>query len=342
MQPDVRQSPRSDVNPEPAHLALMEEMLFARRASERLLNLQRQGRVVTFPPITGQEAAVVGVMHSFDLATDWIVPSYRELVGLGALGDEFLQQVVAYWRGHPDGARVPDGIRCLPPQIALAAQVPHAVGLAWGLRHRGERGVVYAFFGDGATSEGDFYEALNLAGVVQAPVVFVCINNGWAISTPATRQTAASSFAVKADAAGFPGVQVDGNDVLAVAEAAADARVHAAGGRGPTLLELVTYRVGPHTNADDPSRYVPLEELTDWMRRDPIDRFAEFLRGGGLWDDTTQTEMLAGVDARLERIVNIALDEPVTAHGLFDHLYATRTPRHEQQHRELLDRLRRS
>ncbi len=328
------------IDPEPAHLALMEEMLFARRASERLLNLQRQGRVVTFPPIVGQEAAVVGVMHSFDLAHDWAVPSYRELVGLGALGDEFLEQVVSYWRGHPDGARIPDGVRCLPPQIALAAQLPHAVGLAWGLRHRGERGVVYAFFGDGATSEGDFYEAINLAGVVQAPVIFVCINNGWAISTPAARQTAADSFAAKAGAAGFVGVRVDGNDVLAVARAAADARATAEGGGGPALLELVTYRVGPHTNADDPSRYVPLEELTDWMRRDPIDRFAEFLRQGALWDDDAHAEMLARVDARLERIVTRALDAPVSADGLFDHLYATRAPRLERQRRDLQDRVR--
>ena len=143
----------------------MADMLFARRASERLWNLQRQGRITTVAPLTGQEAAIVGVVRALDLANDWLVPYYRELHGMAALGDEFLEQLVVYWRGHPDGGRIPDGVRCLPPQISLGTQLPHAAGLAWGLQLRGEPGVVCTFIGDGATSEGDFYEAINLAGV---------------------------------------------------------------------------------------------------------------------------------------------------------------------------------
>ena len=221
-------------DPEFASL-LMADLLFTRRASERFWNLQRQGRLATVAPLTGQEAAVVGVVRALDLETDWFVPYYRDVTGFGALGDEFMEQLVVYWRGHPDGGRIPEGVRCLPVQISLGTQLPHAAGLAWGLALRGDPGVVCTFLGDGATSEGDFYEAINLAGVQRAPLIVVCINNGWAISTPAARQTAAPTFAAKADAAGIPGVRVDGNDVLAVLDATRIARRRAAAGDGPTL-----------------------------------------------------------------------------------------------------------
>ena len=140
------------------HRHLMEDMLFARRASERLWNLQRQGRIATVAPLTGQEAAIVGVVRALDLAHDWLAPYYRELLGMAALGDEFLEHIVGYWRGHPDGGRIPDGVLCLPPQISLGTQVPHAAGIAWGLKLQGKPGVACTFIGDGATSEGDFYE----------------------------------------------------------------------------------------------------------------------------------------------------------------------------------------
>ena len=204
--------------------ALMVDLLFARRLSERMWNLQRQGRLTTVAPLAGQEAAVVGVVRGLDLATDWLVPYYRDATGYGALGDEFVEQLVVYWRGHPDGGRIPDGVRALPVQISLATQLPHAAGLAWGLALRGDPGVVCTFLGDGATSEGDFYEAINLAGVQRAPLIVVCMNNGWAISTPVERQTAAETFAAKGAAAGIPGVRVDGNDVVAVLEATREAR----------------------------------------------------------------------------------------------------------------------
>jgi pyruvate dehydrogenase E1 component alpha subunit len=317
---------------------LMSDLLFARRLSERMWNLQRQGRLTTVAPLAGQEAAVVGVVRALDLATDWLVPYYRDATGYGALGDEYVEQLVVYWRGHPDGGRVPDGVHALPVQISLGTQLPHAVGLAWGLQLRGEPGVVCTFIGDGATSEGDFYEAINLGGVHRVPLIVACINNGWAISTPIAQQTAAPTFASKAEAAGISGVRVDGNDVLAVVEAARDARRRAASGQGPTLLELVTYRMGAHTNSDDPTRYVPKDELDAWRTRDPIERFAEDLRRAGLWDDARHEETAAAVEGRLERILERALAREVDPAAALDHVVAQPSARARAQRAEIVER----
>jgi pyruvate dehydrogenase E1 component alpha subunit len=336
---DVQAEPRArGVADESLCRLLIEDMLFARRASERFWNLQRQGRLATVPPLTGQEAAVVGVVRGLDLSTDWFVPYYRDLIGLGALGDEFFEQIVAYWRGHPDGGRIPEGVRCLPPQIALGSQIPHAAGLAWGLALRGDPGVVCTFIGDGATSEGDFYEGINLAGVQRIPLIVVCINNGWAISTPTDHQTAAESFAIKGEAAGIPGVRVDGNDVLAVVDATRTARRRAAAGDGPTLLEVVTYRMGAHTNSDDPSRYVPSETLTDWKERDPIERFRAVLQRAELWDDDQHAAALERADARLERIIDAALQREIVPADALDHVVATPSARASEQRAEIVRR----
>jgi pyruvate dehydrogenase E1 component alpha subunit len=333
---DVDTAQRS-IDPDLASV-LMGDLLFTRRASERFWNLQRQGRLATVAPLTGQEAAVVGVVRALDLATDWLVPYYRDITGFGALGDEFMEQLVVYWRGHPDGGHIPNGVRCLPVQISLGTQLPHAAGLAWGLALRGDPGIVCTFIGDGATSEGDFYEAINLAGVRKAPLLVVCINNGWAISTPTAQQTAASTFAAKGAAAGIPGVRVDGNDVLAVVDATRDARRRAAAGDGPTLLELVTYRMAPHTNSDDPTRYVPDAELRAWRSRDPIERFRAELERAGLWDDTRHDDTLAAVDARLERIIDAALARVVDPSTALDHVTATPDVRAAAQRAEIVAR----
>lgn len=321
---------------------LMSDLAFSRRASERCWNLQRQGRMTLVAPLTGQEAAVCGVLRGLDLATDWVVPYYRELLGLGALGDDLFETVVAFWRGHPDGSRIPDGVRCLPPQISLGSQLPHAAGLAWGLQIRREPGVVVAFTGDGATSQGDFYEALNLAGTRRLPLVVVVINNGWAISTPSAHQTAAESFAAKGAAVGIPGVIVDGNDVLAVLTAARAARARAASGTGPTILELRTYRMGAHTTSDDPTRYVPPEELAAWAERDPITRFRTQLTAAGQWDDARQQAVDAAVEERLERVVDAALARPLDPSGTLDHLQATLSARLSSQRDELRERVSRA
>src|SRR6478735_4078199 len=318
--------------------ALVSDLLFARRLSERMWNLQRQGRLTTVAPLAGQEAAVVGVVRGLDLATDWFVPYYRDATGYGALGDEYVEQLVVYWRGHPDGGRIPDGVRALPVQISLGTQVPHAAGLAWGLKLRGDPGVVCTFLGDGATSEGDFYEAINLAGVQQAPLIVVCINNGWAISTPVERQTAAETFAVKGAAAGIPGVRVDGNDVVAVLAATREARRRAARGDGPTLLELVTFRMGAHTNSDDPTRYVPDDQLADWRTRDPIERFVSELRRSGTWDDARHEAASAAVEERLERIIERALAREVDPAAALDHVVASPSARSLAQRAAIVER----
>lgn len=321
---------------------LMADLCFARRASERCWNLQRQGRMTLVAPLTGQEAAVCGVLRGVDLTTDWVVPYYRELLGLGALGDELFETVVAFWRGHPDGSRIPDGVRCLPPQIALGSQLPHAAGLAWGLQLQDDPGVVVVFTGDGATSQGDFYEALNLAGTRRLPLVVAVINNGWAISTPSAHQTAAESFAAKGAAVGIPGVIVDGNDVLAVLGAARDARARAAAGEGPTIIELRTYRMGAHTTSDDPTRYVPAAELAAWAERDPIMRFRTQLTAAGQWSDDRHDALMVAVEERLERIVDAALARPLDPSDTLDHLTATPSPRLVSQQEDLMQRVSRA
>jgi pyruvate dehydrogenase E1 component alpha subunit len=321
------------------HRHLMADMLFARRASERLWNLQRQGRISTVAPLTGQEAAIVGVVRALDLAHDWLAPYYRELLGMAALGDEFLEHIVGYWRGHPDGGRIPEHVLCLPPQISLGTQVPHAAGIAWSLKLQGKPGVACTFIGDGATSEGDFYEGLNLAGVQHVPLLVVVLNNGWAISTPTTRQTAAATFAAKAEAVGVPSVRVDGNDVLAVVEAARTARAHAAAGEGPRLLELITYRMGAHTNSDDPTRYVPAADLAAWKERDPIELFRARLRELGDYDDAAHQSLVDEVEARLERIIDAAFEHPVDPNDALDHVTAQDSPRLTSERAELRARV---
>jgi len=318
---------------------LLRRMIAARTFSSRCFSLQRQGRMGTMAPIDGAEALVVGAAAALDPATDWVLPQYRELHGLVRFGEEVLATTVRYLRGDPAGGYFPPPIRVWPPQIALAAQIPHAVGLAWGMQLRREQGVVLAFFGDGATSEGDFYEGGNFAGVLRAPVILLCNNNGWAISTPVRLQTAASSFAAKAVAFGIPGERVDGGDVLAVRDAVARARARALAGEGPTLIEARAYRLGPHTTADDPGRYVPAGELESERQRDPIDLFRRELEKAGLWSASLDQDARSDADARFDRALAAAEAERIRPDAFFDHVFARPTARMERQRRELLDGL---
>lgn len=315
---------------------LLRQMVAARIYSNRCFALQRQGRLGTMAPIDGAEAAVVGSAMAMDPGCDWVLPQYREYHGLLSFGDEVLARFVRYLRGDPAGGYLPSSIRVWPPQIALAAQIPHAVGMAWGMRLRGEEGVVLCYFGDGATSQGDFYEACNLAGVLRLPVIFLCSNNGWAISTPVSKQTAAASFADKAVAFGFPGEGVDGCDVLAVWEATRRARDRAVAGEGPTLIEARTYRLGPHTTADDPTRYVPEDELEEARRFDPIDRFREHLVGLGLWSESMEEAVREEAEERMNQAVEAAEASTPKPDAFFDHVYSEPTPRMERQRAELL------
>jgi pyruvate dehydrogenase E1 component alpha subunit len=319
---------------------LLRRMIAARLFSSRCFSLQRQGRMGTMAPIDGAEALVVGAAAALDPASDWVLPQYREMHGLLRFGEELLETTVRYLRGDPAGGHVPEPIRVWPPQIALAAQIPQAVGLAWGMKLRREEGVVLVFFGDGATSEGDFYEGANFAGVLKAPVIFLCNNNGWAISTPVRLQTAAESFAAKAEAFGFPGELIDGRDVLAVSSAVERARARALAGQGPTLIEARAYRLGPHTTADDPGRYVPAGELERERQRDPIELFRRELEEAGIWNAGLEEETRRDADARFDRALAAAEAATVRPDAFFDHVYERPTARMERQRRELLDGLR--
>ena len=297
-------------------------MLRSRVCDERCFSLQRQGRLGTFSPVNGEEAAVVGSAWALEPGRDWIVPQYRELPAMLRFGYR-LTQAMQYYTGKPAGSRMDAAANVLPFQISLAAQIPHAVGLAWGLRIQGLDAVVCTYFGDGASSEGDAHEALNLAGVRRAPVVFVLKNNGWAISTPVRKQTAAASFAARAAGYGIAGELVDGNDLFAMHDACTRAVARARAGEGPTLIEARTYRMGPHNTSDDPTRYVDPVELDEHRAFDPIERVRRYLRAEGLVDETSEQalvqELRAEVDAAFAEAEGSA---PPGAEGIFDHVYA--------------------
>jgi pyruvate dehydrogenase E1 component alpha subunit len=234
-----------------------------------------------------------------------------------------LEGFLLYFMGSPLGGRIPDGVRVLPFQISLAAQVPHAVGLAWGMRKQGEDGVVIVYFGDGASSEGDVHEAMNFAGVLRAPVIFFLQNNGWAISTPVSKQTAAASFAARAAGYGFPGETVDGRDVDAVYEATARAVARARAGDGPTLIESRAYRLGPHNTADDPTRYVDPDELAAQELLDPLPALRAQLRERGLLGDDAHEALAAQLKEEINQAVAAAEAGAVAQpRQIFDHVYA--------------------
>jgi pyruvate dehydrogenase E1 component alpha subunit len=318
-------------------VAMMETMVAARVYSTRCFNLQRQGRLGTMAPIDGNEATVVGVASALDPAADWVFPQYREQWALGRYGDEVIRRHVLYLMGHPEGGHYPPDVNVFPCQISLAAQIPHAVGMAWGMKLQRRDGVAVAFFGDGASSEGDFYESANFAAVGRLPVIFLLVNNGWAISTPVVAQTAAESFADKAVAFGMPGVQVDGRDPVAVREVAAAARARAVAGDGPTLIEAVTYRLGPHTTADDPTRYVPPEALAEAKARDPLVTFGARLTELGLWGDEQQAAAEAKALATLDAAVDAGAATPLADGAFFDHVFEQPTPRMRRQRAAMAD-----
>jgi pyruvate dehydrogenase E1 component alpha subunit len=304
------------------------DMRFARRFDERAVSLQRQGRLGTYAPLAGQEGSQVGSTYALR-DEDWIVYQYREHGAVVVRG--MTPAYLLYWMGHEAGNAALVEDRIAPLNITIADQIPHAVGLAWAADYRDDDCVVVVHFGDGATSEGDFHEAMNVAGVFDLPVVFVCNNNGWAISVPRARQTASRTIATKAGAYGFEGVQVDGMDPLASYAVTRAAVEKARRGDGPTLVEAVQYRYGAHTTADDPSAYREEAELRRWKERDPIDRFEAFCRARGVLDD----EAVDAVDDRVEdRLAELVAD--AEAYGadppeMFDHVYAGGSPELRRQ-----------
>ncbi len=315
-------------------LRMHRTMLLARRFDERLLSLQRQGRIGTFPPVSGQEAAHLGAVAVLR-PSDWVVPSFREMTAEIWRGRS-LESIIVFNNGFSEGSRVPSDRNDLPISVPVGSQILHAVGIAWGMQYRRKDDVAVTFFGDGATSQGDFHEGLNVAGVFQLPVIFVCQNNQWAISIPRSRQTRSQTLAQKAIAYGMHGIQVDGNDILAVYAAAREAAERARAGAGPTLIECVTYRMSVHTTADDPRRYRREAEVEEWRQKDPITRFQKYLLSKGLFtSDAIQAEesaIAAEIQSALERAEE-EMQRLVDPLLMFEHAYAE-MPDHLKKQKE--------
>jgi pyruvate dehydrogenase E1 component alpha subunit len=264
-------------------LSLYRDMVLLRTYDERSLVYHRQGRIGTYAIFWGHEAMQVGAVRAL-ADQDWIFPSYRESA-VGLLRGMPVETVLSWWRGHPAGWWDPREYRLASIAVPIATHVPHAVGFAWGKRLRGEDTCALAFFGDGATSEGAFHEGANFAAVMQAPVVLLCNNNYWAISTPLPAQTRAETLADKAVGYGIPGLRVDGGDVLAVYEATREALARARAGEGPTFVEAVTYRCAPHATADDPSAYIDADRVERERGNECFGRYERYLRRIGVVND---------------------------------------------------------
>jgi pyruvate dehydrogenase E1 component alpha subunit len=304
--------------------AMLRDMVRARRFDERALALQRRGWMSGYPPFRGQEGSQVGAAHAM-AAGDWLAPTYRANAMLFARGVP-MTDVLRFRRGREEfhsGHEAP----VLPEAVPIATQIPHATGVGMAMNYTGADDAVVCYFGDGATSEGDFHEGLNFAGVFEAPVVFFCENNGWAISMPEERQTSSESIAAKAPAYGMEGAQVDGNDPFAVFEAMALSLERARGGE-PVLLESLTYRQGGHTTADDPGRYAPEElDLPDWRTADPIERTEAYLAEQGVVDDGFVASAREAADEEVTEAVEAAESiAPAELEEVFDFVFAETPP----------------
>ncbi len=321
-------------------LKLYRYMTLSRMVDSRMLNLQRQGRLGTLPACTGQEASFCASVLAIK-DTDWFAGSYRELGGRLMRGDSLLNLLYLY-NGFEEGSYNHENNRTLPISIILASQLPHAVGLAYGSRLQGEKDTIaLVLFGDGSTSEGDFHEALNFAGVLNAPVVFLCQNNQYAISTPRKLQTKSATIAQKAISYGIPGIQVDGNDVLAVYKSVKDAVTRARNNEGPSLIEAFTYRMLMHTTADDPTRYRDDKEVERWKEKDPLKRFKIFLTNKKLWDEKKQLDLENELKQTIDETVKqFESKNDFKPDAPFDHVFEHPGSTLEEQRMDFLENLK--
>ena len=328
-----------DLTPEQIR-RLYEYMVLTRQFDERMFKVQRQGRLGTFARVAGQEGAHVGAAFALR-PEDWLVPAFREMGALLLRGLP-LAQLLQYWSGDERGGAFPQALRTLPIAIPVGTHMLHAVGIAWAMKQAGEDAAVLTFFGEGATSEGDFNEAMNMAGVFGVPVVFFCQNNQYAISVPYTKQTASPTVAQKALAYGMFGVQVDGNDVFAVYRVTTEALERARTGHEPTLIEAHTYRVMDHTTSDDARRYRDEEEVEPWRERDPIERLARYMKAQGLLDDAGVAGTVADADQKVAEAVDaFEAMPPPGPEEIFKHMFAEMTPQLAEQQADLMGRLAR-
>lgn len=303
--------------------ALYEQMVILREFDEDAFKLQRSGRMSTFPQNKGQEATALGTAQALRKGIDYLVPYYREHAAMIHQGLP-MQYVLMPWMGDERGNAIPAKLSMNPMCVAIGAQITHAVGIAWAFKLRKEDRAVLVYFGDGATSTGEFHEAMNLAAVQKIGCIFCCVNNGFAISVPTSKQTASQTFAQKALAYDMPTIRVDGNDVFAVHYATRQAVERVRHGEGPSMIETVTYRLGDHTTADDARRYRCQDEFDLACTRDPLIRTRKYLERTGHWDDEQQ----AHLEARARTIVHEAIEaalavETPPTDDLFNYTFET-------------------
>ncbi|MFX4301401.1 pyruvate dehydrogenase (acetyl-transferring) E1 component subunit alpha [Alicyclobacillus tolerans] len=304
---------------------IMRRMVFTRVWDQRAVRLTRQGRLGFYAPVAGQEGSMIGS----EFATkkeDFIIPGYRDVPQCVWHGWP-LHQAFLYSRGHQLGGRIPEDVNVMMPQIIIGAQIVQTPGIAMAFKLKGEKRVAITYTGDGGTSQGDFYEGMNFAGAFQLPAVFIVQNNQFAISVPVSLQTAAETLAQKAVAAGIPGIQVDGMDVLAMYSVTKEAVDRARNGDGPTMIEAVTFRYGPHTmSGDDPTRYRSKETESEWEKRDPLIRFRTYLESKGLWTQEDEERVMEEAkDAINDALKKADAVEKMTIPGLLESMFETPT-----------------
>jgi len=308
-------------------------MVLTRLYDAKALKLQRQGRMLTYGSSLGQEATAIGSAFAMK-PDDWFFPAFREH-GVQIARGIPMKVLYIYWMGSEDANLT------LPPRnftvaIPVSTQVLHAVGAAWAAKIQKQTIASVVYFGDGATSEGDFHEGMNFAGVFKTPTVFICQNNQYAISLPRERQTASKTLAQKALAYGFEGIQVDGNDVLAVYSATKAALEKARSGGGPTMIECFTYRMGAHTTSDDPTRYRKQAEVEEWRKKDPIKRFRLYLEKKGIWTPNYEDSLIKELTEEVEKAVEEAEAFKPDIENMFKYVYAEMPPNLKEQMDEFL------
>ncbi|WMM25179.1 pyruvate dehydrogenase (acetyl-transferring) E1 component subunit alpha [Tissierella sp. MB52-C2] len=311
-------------------LYLYRTMLYTRTIDEKALSYQRQGRMLTYAPNTGQEAAQIGSAYAMD-KEDWLVPAFREL-GAWLVRGVPLKNIYLYWYGNEWGSYMPEGVKVLPVSVPIGSQYQHAAGIGMANNIKGEKNAVVTYIGDGGTSHGDFHEALNFAAVFNAPVVFIIQNNQYAISVAREKQTKSKTLAQKAIAYGMPGIVVDGNDIFAMYSATKEAIDRARNGEGPTLIEAFTYRLGAHTTSDDPTLYREDSEVEEWKHKDPLLRFKKYLLNKNIlteeWEEKIKKELENEVMSTFESIENKSDTE---IDDIFKYHYETLPPQLEEQ-----------
>jgi len=318
---------------------MYEYMVLTRVFDDKALKLQRQGRLGTYPPTRGQEAVQIGSALTIK-NEDMVFPAFREN-GVFMIRGMPLEMLYMFFIGDERGMAIPENVNMFPIIITVGSHMPHAVGAAMAFKIQKKKGAVINYFGDGATSEGDFHEALNFAGVYKAPIVFICQNNQWAISLPVSQQTAAKTLAQKAIAYGFEGIKVDGNDVFAVYKATQEALQKARSGKGPTLIECLTYRMADHTTSDDAKKYRKESEVKKWGKKDPILRLKRYMVRKKMFSDKYEKQVLEKAEKKIDEAVQKAESAPKYGpEEIFNYMYKELTPELKEQQAAMLEELK--